>query len=93
MSEADSPPRAPKRFLHVVSPTPAECREIRRQLGWTRERLARAAGLTHRAILDYESGLRTPREGTLIAVRRALRAAGIAPPTPQALPDREPTDA
>jgi hypothetical protein len=39
-------------------------------------------------VLNYEHGRRTPRPGTLIAIRRALRGAGAAIPDVQ--PERFP---
>jgi transcriptional regulator with XRE-family HTH domain len=62
--------------------TPGQCKEARRLLGWTQERLAREAGVGMTAIRNFE---RTGRVGgavsgnpdCLSAVRRTLEAAGI----------------
>jgi transcriptional regulator with XRE-family HTH domain len=78
MASAPASGRSPKRFHHVVSPTPGDCREARIQLGWTPDQLAEAAGLTLRTVVTYEQGLRTPHPRTLLAIRRALRSAGAA---------------
>lgn len=55
---------------------PETCHELRERLGWTPGRLARAAGVTERTVTDFEGRLRSPRQGTLIALRNAFRAAG-----------------
>jgi transcriptional regulator with XRE-family HTH domain len=77
--QAHTAPR--RRFLHPVTPSAEECASARAAVGWSQERLARAAGVTTRTILDFELGLRTPRAGTLIAIRRAFRKAGLSMPT------------
>jgi len=59
----------------VIEIDAAACREGREELGWTAAKLATAAGLTERTVTDFESGLRSPRPGTLIAIRRAFREA------------------
>ncbi len=82
------PGGSPRRFLHEVTPSPSECRHARRRLGWSVEQLARASGVSRRTLIDYEEGLRTPRAGTLIAVRRALRA-GAPAAKAQADPEAE----
>ena len=76
MHVADAKPG--RRFLYVASPSPDDCRHARRRLGWTIDQLAHAAGVTKATVRDYERGHRTPREGTAIAIRRALRDAGVA---------------
>ncbi len=57
--------------------TPEECRVARLSLNLSADTLAQFAGLTRRTVLDFEEGARRPRAGTLIALRRALRAAGV----------------
>jgi transcriptional regulator with XRE-family HTH domain len=49
------------------------CRSFRARLGWSPEQLAGAAGIATLTVLSLERGERRPREGTLIAIRRALR--------------------
>jgi DNA-binding XRE family transcriptional regulator len=61
-----------------IIPTPAECKAIRRRLGWSTQMLAAKAGLKRRTVLDFEAEVRTPQPGTLIAIRRAFRSAGVA---------------
>ena len=56
--------------------TPQLCRSARLSLGWTTEELAVAAGLSPPTIVQFENELRTPRLGTVIALRKALRRAG-----------------
>lgn len=58
--------------------TPGDCLEARIRLGWNREELARAAGLTVKTLASFESGERQPRQGTVIAIRRAIRRALMA---------------
>ena len=77
MSEVDRREPAPRRFQHIVTPTPQECRSAREQMGWTREHLAEIAGVKKRTVITYETGVRMPRAGTLIAIRRAFRTAGL----------------
>jgi transcriptional regulator with XRE-family HTH domain len=48
-------------------------REARRRAGWSKRRLARAAGTSPAAIVLYESGRREP---TLPTLQRILAAAG-----------------
>lgn len=54
-------------------PNPAESRLLRARLGWSTEQLARAAGVATLTVVSFELGTRQPREGTLIALRRAFR--------------------
>ncbi len=55
--------------------TPDECRRERESLHWTTNELAIKAGLSHPTIVAFEAGRRQPREQSLIAIRKALRAA------------------
>ena len=55
--------------------SPADCLKARIRLGWNREELARAAGLTVKTLATFEAGERQPRQGTVFAIRRALRIA------------------
>lgn len=59
--------------------TPQVCRERRTRLGLTTWRLANLAGLAERTVLQFEAGAVSPRPGTLIALRRAFRAAETDP--------------
>src|SRR5690606_34602373 len=59
----------------AFSMTPEECSAARERLGWTTHRMASIAGLAERTIIRFEAGEATPRPGTLIALRRALRSA------------------
>jgi transcriptional regulator with XRE-family HTH domain len=56
--------------------TPQTCREARENLGWTPEQLAAASGLALQTVLRFEAQAQQPRASTLIALRKALRAAG-----------------
>lgn len=55
--------------------TSAECRARRLAIGWTVDQLASCAGVVEATVRNFEAGLSAPREGTLIALRKALRAA------------------
>ncbi len=55
----------------------AQCRAARALLDWPRGRLARAACVGLRTIVDFERGARAPRDVTLEALRRALEAGGV----------------
>ncbi|MEE8227696.1 MAG: XRE family transcriptional regulator [Kiloniellales bacterium] len=46
-------------------------------LGWSRERLAAAADVAIRTLVDFERGARHPYERALVDIRRTLEAAGI----------------
>ncbi len=71
-----------------ISPSPEDCRALRRSLGWSTQQLAARAGLAKKTVLDFETGARAPRSLTLIAIRRAFRQAGALPvrPEPRAAP-------
>jgi predicted transcriptional regulator len=56
--------------------TPEICRRARLSLGWSPEKLASAAGLSPPTIAKFEQENCTPRPGTVIALRKALRSAG-----------------
>jgi transcriptional regulator with XRE-family HTH domain len=58
--------------------TSAQCRAARALLGWDRVALARASGVSTRAIADFESGARQPQFATTIAIRLGLESAGVA---------------
>lgn len=47
-------------------------RERRRELGWTQQRVADEAGVSHRTYQGFESGQTTPQGGNLRAILRAL---------------------
>lgn len=85
----DEPARGPGRYKGEITPSPAECGSIRRRLGWRQERLAAEAGLTEKTVRDFESGVRTPHPRTLIAIRRAFRAAGAQPAQLSSAPLRD----
>jgi transcriptional regulator with XRE-family HTH domain len=46
-------------------------------LGWSRRRLAEAADVAERTLIDFERGARRPYERTLRDIRAALEYAGI----------------
>lgn len=57
--------------------SPWQSRGARAILGWTREQLAKASGVSNATLADFEAGKRTPYDRTLVDVRRALEAAGL----------------
>ena len=46
-------------------------------LEWSRQRLAKAANVAERTLIDFERGARRPYDRTLADIRRALEDAGI----------------
>lgn len=56
---------------------PAQLRAARALVGWSRDKLAGAAGTTERTIARFEDGLTSPRVSTAAAIRTALEAAGV----------------
>jgi len=57
--------------------SPAQLRAARALLGWSRDELAAACGLSAIAIKAFESGDSDPRVSTLLAFRAALSRAGV----------------
>ncbi len=58
--------------------TAAQCRAARALLRWSQPQLAAKARVGIVTIQDFESEKRAPRTGTLLALRVALEAAGVA---------------
>jgi transcriptional regulator with XRE-family HTH domain len=56
---------------------PAQCRAARALLGWSRERLAEAADVALRTVVDFEREARRPHEQTLSRLRGALETGGV----------------
>ena len=46
-------------------------------IAWSRQRLAKAANVAERTLIDFERGARQPYDRTLADIRRALEQAGI----------------
>jgi len=61
----------------LANMTPEQCRAARALLKWPQVRLASKAGMGESIIRDFESGNRVPNPSKMIAIRRALEAAGI----------------
>ena len=64
--------------------TPDQCRAARALIRWSRKDLAEAAGVTERTVTDFErwaedgqGNVREPRKSTLLAIRAALKDAGV----------------
>jgi transcriptional regulator with XRE-family HTH domain len=53
------------------------CRAARVGIGWSREELARAAGLGERTIIDFERGARDPHVNNKAAIKAALERGGV----------------
>jgi transcriptional regulator with XRE-family HTH domain len=56
---------------------PAQIRAGRGLLDWSRDDLARAAGVAPRTVAGLERGEHTPKPATVAALRGALEAAGV----------------
>ncbi len=56
---------------------PEQSKGARAMLGWSRERLAAAADVAIRTLVDFERGARHPYKRTLVDIRRALEEGGI----------------
>jgi len=57
--------------------TARECKQARQGLDWSRDRLAEAAQVGKRTIIDFENEVRQPIEATKIALKNALENAGV----------------
>ncbi len=57
--------------------TPAQCKEARKLLGWTREHLAPRCGLSLTSLRRFEFGVLFPKSESLASIQRALEEAGV----------------
>ncbi|NVP58143.1 helix-turn-helix domain-containing protein [Mycoplana rhizolycopersici] len=57
--------------------SPSQCRAARALIEWTAERLAKAARLSDRTIVDFERGGKAPPSASLSAIEKALLVAGV----------------
>ena len=57
--------------------TPAQLRAARSLVDWSREDLAKASGVAHNTIKDFESGKSDPKQSTLLKWKRVLEATGV----------------
>jgi transcriptional regulator with XRE-family HTH domain len=57
--------------------TPEQCRAARGWLGLSQAELAKQANVALRAVAAFERGEQRPRPNNLMAMRRAIEAAGI----------------
>ena len=57
--------------------TPDQCRAARALLNLEQFDVADRAGIARATLIDFEKGQRTPRQGTVTAIRRALEGAGV----------------
>ena len=53
------------------------CRAARVGLGWSRNQLAREAGIGERTLIDFERGARDPHGNNKLALRKALQRGGV----------------
>lgn len=64
-------------MLQAVMITPAQIRAARALIGWKQTDLANAAGVSEMSVKNIERGATDPRASTLMAIQRALEAAGV----------------
>lgn len=57
--------------------TPPQIRGARAMLGMTQAELAAAAGMSTTALNNIERGAADPKASTLVAIQKALEAAGV----------------
>jgi transcriptional regulator with XRE-family HTH domain len=57
--------------------TRLQCRAARATLEWTRDDLAREAGVSVITIKGFESGKRDPQRSTLVVIQQAFERGGI----------------
>lgn len=60
-----------------VSLKAMECKQARQALDWSRDDLAREAGVGKRTIIDFENSIRQPKQETMRALRSSLERAGV----------------
>lgn len=58
--------------------TPEQCRAARGLLDWSQDRLADNAQVGRQTVVDFERGVRNPRERNLRAMQETLERAGVA---------------
>lgn len=57
--------------------SPEQCRAARAMLNLEQSKVAEAAGIARATLIDYEKGMRVPRQSTIAAIRAALESAGV----------------
>ena len=57
--------------------SPGQCRAARGLIGWSQERLSKAANVARATVADFERGSRNPVSNNLTAIRAALESAGV----------------
>jgi transcriptional regulator with XRE-family HTH domain len=62
-----------------------QVKAARKLLGWSQLTLSLEAGLSHRAVVDFETRVGHPRQKTVFLIQRALEASGV-----EFRPDQEP---
>jgi transcriptional regulator with XRE-family HTH domain len=61
----------------VDSVLSSQVRAARGLLGWNRDQLVAASGVTKSTLVRFEDGSSTPRERTIDAIRTSLEHAGV----------------
>jgi DNA-binding transcriptional regulator YiaG len=57
--------------------TPEQCRAARAWLNWSQQQLSERAHVGSSTVRDFEAGRRQPIANNIMAMRRAIEAAGI----------------
>lgn len=71
VSSASARPNTPPRI------TPAQSQGARAMLGWSQRDLATKAGISLRALINFEQGSTEPRPDTMAKLAKAFDAAGV----------------
>ena len=56
----------------------SQCRAARALLAWTQDELSSRSAVAKKTIADFETGKRKPYDRTLVDIRAALEAGGVA---------------
>ncbi len=56
-----------------MKPFPEKVKEARAELNLSQAQLGQASGISHRAITDYERGIKKPRQAAMLRLAKALQ--------------------